>query len=259
MGPLDGRVAVVTGGGRGIGRAIASRLAADGATVVVSSRTRADLDAVVGEVEAAGGRGLAVVANALHRDDARRPVHEALAAFGSVDVVVNNVGGAVGRNHDPFAADDDAFERTITMNLTSAWWTTSAALPRMRDRGWGRVVNIGSGAAKSSTPGGRLGYTAGKHGLVGLTRQLAEATAPYGITVNCVCPGWTNTSMIDWDAIATRQGVSVEEAQAVARADNVQHRILEPEEITGMVALLVGDEGRGITGQVIGVDGGYGI
>lgn len=259
MSEASDRVAVVTGGGRGIGRAIARRLAAGGTAVVVSSRTQADLDAVVVEAEALGARGLAVVADALDRDDARRPVRAAIDTFGRVDIVVNNVGGAVGRDHDPFAADDDAFERTITMNLTSAWWTTSVALPGMRDRGWGRVVMIGSGAARASTPGGRLGYTAGKHGLVGLTRQLAEATARHGITVNCVCPGWTNTSMIDWDAIARRQGVSLEAAQAVALASNAQHRILEPEEITGMVALLVGDDGAGITGQVIGVDGGYGI
>ena len=253
------RVAVVTGGGRGIGRAIARRLGADGAAVVVSSRTRTDLEAVVAEIEAGGGRARAVVGDALDRDGARQPVREALDAFGRVDIVVNNVGGAVGRTHDPFAADDDAFERTLVMNLTSAWWTTSAALPAMRERCWGRVVNIGSGAARSSTPGGRLAYTTAKHGLVGFTRQLAEATAMDGITVNCVCPGWTNTSMIDWDAIATRQGVTLAEAQAVALGANAQHRILEPEEITGLVALLVGDEGGGITGQVIGVDGGYGI
>ena len=253
------RVAVVTGGGRGIGRAIARRLGADGNAVVVSSRTRSDLDAVVAEIEAGGGRALAVVGDALDRDGARRPVREAIDAFGHVDIVVNNVGGAVGRTHDPFAGDDDAFERTLVMNLTTAWWTTSAALPGMRERCWGRIVNIGSGAARASTPGGRLAYTTAKHGLVGFTRQLAEATGTDGITVNCVCPGWTNTSMIDWDAIAARQGVTLAEAQAVALAANAQHRILEPEEITGMVALLVGDEGGGITGQVIGVDGGYGI
>jgi 3-oxoacyl-[acyl-carrier protein] reductase len=259
MGDGRRRVAVVTGGGRGIGRAAALRLAERGHDVVVSSRTRSDLDAVVSGVESAGGRGLAVVADALDRDEARRPVLEAIAAFGRVDVLVNNVGGSVGRDHDPFTMDDDTFERTLAMNLTSAWWTASAALPGMRERGWGRIVNIGSGAAKASTPGGRLGYTAGKHGLVGLTRQLAEATAPYGITVNCVCPGWTNTSMVDWEAIAARQGVTLEEARSVALASNVQHRILEPEELTGMICLLAGDDGVGVTGQVIGVDGGYAV
>jgi NAD(P)-dependent dehydrogenase (short-subunit alcohol dehydrogenase family) len=255
----DARVAVITGAGRGIGRALAVRLAAEGATVVVSSRTRSDLDAVVASIEGSGGSGHVVVADALDREQAKRPVVEAVERFGRIDVVVNNVGGAIGADHDPFTGSDDTFERTLTMNLTSAWWTTRAALPHMRAHGWGRVVFIGSGASKSSTPGGRPAYTAAKHGLVGLTKQLARAGAPYGITVNCVCPGWTNTSLVDWDAIAARQGVSVEQAQQVALDANVQRRILEPEELCGLVALLCGDEGGGMTGQVMSVDGGYGI
>jgi NAD(P)-dependent dehydrogenase (short-subunit alcohol dehydrogenase family) len=129
----------------------------------------------------------------------------------------------------------------------------------MREQQWGRVVFIGSGASRMSTVGGRPAYVAGKHGLVGLTKQLARDTAPYGITVNCVCPGFTNTSMIDWEAIAKRTGVSVAEAQAVAFDANLQRRILEPEELGGLVSLLAGPDGSGITGQVIGVDGGYGI
>jgi NAD(P)-dependent dehydrogenase (short-subunit alcohol dehydrogenase family) len=258
-GGTEGRVAVVTGGGRGIGRAIARRLAADGAAVVVSSRTRTDLDAVVSDVERTGGRALAVVADATDRADARRPVQEAVASFGRVDILVNNVGGVVGRDHDPFTGTDDAFERTLTLNLTSAWWTTREALPHLRAQAWGRVVNIGSGSSKSSAPGSRLAYTTAKHGLVGFTRQLARLAAPYGITANCVCPGWTNTSLVDWDAIAARQGMTLEEAQADALGANLQHRILEPEELTGMVSLLASDEGAGITGQVISVDGGYGV
>lgn len=250
---------MVTGGGRGIGRAIAKRLADDGATVVVSARTASDLDAVVGEINAAGGQGLAVVANAADRDDARQPVLQAIDRFGRVDILINNVGGSAAGNHDPFDGDDAAFEDTLTLNLTSAFWTTRAALPTMRQQGWGRVVVIGSGASKSSTKAGSLGYTAAKHGLVGFTRQLAHASAPYGITVNCVCPGWTNTSLIDWDAIAKRRQVTVEEAQQVAFDANAQRRILEPEELTPMISLLVGDGGMGITGQVISVDGGYGL
>jgi NAD(P)-dependent dehydrogenase (short-subunit alcohol dehydrogenase family) len=253
------RVAVITGAGRGIGRALALRLASEGMTVVVSSRTPSDLDAVVSEIESAGGTAIAVVADALDRDDAKRPVVEAIDQTGRIDVVVNNVGGVIGSQHDPFSSSDIDFEQTLVMNLTSAWWTTSAALPRMREQRWGRIVFIGSGASKMSTFGGRPAYVAGKHGLVGLTKQLARDTAPHAITVNCVCPGFTNTSLIDWEAIAKRSGVSVAEAQSSAFDANVQHRILEPEELGGLVSLLAGPDGAGITGQVIGVDGGYGI
>lgn len=253
------RVAVVTGAGRGIGRAIATRLASDGAIVVVSARTGADLDRLVEEIQKGGGRAMAVVADASDRDGARLPVTRALADFGKVDIVVNNVGGSAKGNHDPFDGDDSAFEDTLVLNLTSAFWTTRAALTSMREHRWGRVINIGSGASKTSTKSGSLGYTTAKHGLVGFTRQLAHAAAPYGITVNCVCPGWTNTSLVNWDEIAKRRRITVEEAKRVAFEANAQGRILEPEELTPMISLLAGDDGMGITGQVISVDGGYGL
>ena len=258
MGRLLGRVAVVTGGGRGIGRALALRFAREGASVVISSRTATDLDAVLAHVAADGGSpGLAVVADASDRDDARRPVTEAHEHFGRVDILVNNVGGTVGRHHDPFTGDDESFEHTLALNVTSAWWTIRAALPVMREQQWGRVVNIGSGASKRAA--GTVAYTTAKHALVGLTRQLAAATGGHGITVNCLCPGWTNTSLLDFEKVAKRAGTTVEEAIAVAERDNAQHRVLEPEELAGMATLLVSEEGAGITGQVISVDGGYRI
>ncbi len=255
MGQLEGRVAVVTGGGRGIGRAIARRYAAEGATVVVSSRTRTDLDDVVAGIEAAGGAALAVVADALDRDHAGDPVREAVAAFGRIDVLVNNVGGSVGRVADPFTTSDEDFEATVDLCFTSAWWTTKVALPSMRDQAHGRVINIGSGASK--TTGGSLPYVAAKHALVGFTRQLAADVARFGINVNCLCPGWTNTSLVDWERIAARSGVTVEQAQEQAASTSLQHRVLEPEELAGMATLLAGPDGGGITGQVLSVDGGY--
>jgi NAD(P)-dependent dehydrogenase (short-subunit alcohol dehydrogenase family) len=255
VGQLDGRVAVVTGGGRGIGRAIALRYAREGATIVVSSRTASDLDAVVEQARRDGGDGLAVVADAGDRDSAQQPVRAALEQYGRVDVLVNNVGGSVGRGHDPFTGDFESFESTLTLNLTSAWWTSKAALPSMRDRRFGRIVNIGSGASKRASAG--LAYTAAKHGLVGLTRQLAQAVGELGITVNCLCPGWTNTSLVDWDRIARAKGVTPEQAEASSARESAQNRVLEPEELAGMAALLASAEGGGITGQVISVDGGY--
>ena len=125
----------------------------------------------------------------------------------------------------------------------------------MRARGYGRIINIGSGASRraSASPG----YTAAKHGIVGLTKQLAQDLARHGITVNCVCPGWTNTDLVSFPAIAKRSGSSEDEARASAEAESAQRRILEPGELGPMAVLLASPQGAGITGQVIGVDGGY--
>jgi NAD(P)-dependent dehydrogenase (short-subunit alcohol dehydrogenase family) len=255
MGQLDGRVAVITGGGRGIGQAIALRYAAEGATVIISSRTAADLEATLDRAGLAADRGLAVVADATDRDDSRRPVHEAIDHFGRVDVLVNNVGGTVGGNPDPFLGNDNAFEQTLVLCLTSAWWTTSAALPGMREQGFGRIINIGSGASKNT--GGTVPYVAAKHGLVGFTRQLAAAAAPHGINANVLCPGWTRTSLLDFDRIAKAKGTTAEAEEARAAGESLQRRVLDADELAGMATLLAGPDGRGITGQVISVDGGY--
>ena len=140
MGQLDGRIAVITGGGRGIGRAIALRYAQEGATVVVSSRTQADLDEVVDAM----GSGLGIVADALDKHSARRPVDAAVDTYGRIDILVNNVGGSMGHGHDPFDGDDESFEQTVMLNLVSHFWTTRAALKPMRDQHYGRIVNIPS-------------------------------------------------------------------------------------------------------------------
>ncbi len=255
MGQLDGMVAVVTGAGRGIGRAIALRYAAEGATLVASSRTKGELDDLVHVAGLGADRGVAVVADAMDRDEARRPVTEALERFGRIDIVVNNVGGHTGGSSNPFDADDAGFEKTLVLTLTSHWWTTSAALPHMRDQGRGRIICIGSGA--STHTGGSVAYTTAKHGLVGFVRQLASESARFGINVNLLCPGTTQTSLLDLDRIAERWGTTPADAEARLTADALQKRILKPEEIAGMATLLAGADGSGITGQVINVDAGY--
>ena len=252
---LAGRIAVVTGGGRGIGRAIALGMAGEGATVVVSSRTQEQLDAVVAQIKDAGGQGLAVVADAADESQARSPVVAATSEFGGVDILVNNVGGSSGGNHDPFSGDAEAFMGTLRLNLISAFWTSQEALIPMREQGYGRIINIGSGASKRAAAS--VGYTAAKHGLVGLTKQLAMAAAPHGITVNCLCPGWTNTALVDFERLGAAKGITAAEAEAEAHAESAQRRILEPEELVPMAALLASEAGGGITGQVISVDGGY--
>jgi len=249
-GRLEERVAVVTGGSRGIGAALAAALAAEGARVVVSGRTKETVEATADRIG-----GLAVVADASDSESAREPVRRALAEYGRIDILVNNVGGSAGGNPDLFEGTDAAFEQTLVLSLTSAFWATRAAAPAMREAGYGRLINIGSGSSRTASAS--PGYTAAKHGLVGLTRQLAQDLASHGITANCVCPGWTNTDLADFARIARATGTTEAEARASAEAESAQRRILEPGELGPLVVLLASPEAAGITGQVIGVDGGY--
>ena len=255
MNRLDGLVAVVTGGGRGIGRAIALEMAREGARVAISSRTRDELDSVVSEISDLGSEGLSVVADAMSRNESKEPVRRAFSHFGKVDILVNNVGGRVPGDQDPFSHDDIVFESNLVLNLTSAYWTTREVLPLMRKQQYGRILTIGSGYAKRS--GGALAYTTAKHGLIGFTRALAAQVANDHITVNCLCPGWTNTALVDWESMGESRGTDANEAYLWAASQNLQERILEPEELGPMAALLAAPESAGITGQVISVDGGY--
>ena len=259
MGRLDGRVAWVTGGGRGIGRAIALALAADGAAVAVSSRTDAELQVVAGEIGRVGGRALAVAADAMSLADTVAAEKRIAAELGGVDILVNNAGGGTGiddsEGMSPEQRDAALFAANVDLNLLSAYRASRAVLGGMVERGFGRIINIGSGYAKRS--GGGLAYTAAKHGLIGLTRAMAAEVAKQGVTVNCLCPGWTNTQLVDLDAMARARNTDVASVRSSIESENLQNRILEPEELGPMAALLAAPESAGITGQVISVDGGY--
>lgn len=257
---LENKVAWVTGGGRGIGRAIALAFAKDDGSVAVSSRTLEQLESVADEIRDCGGRGLAVRADALSFEDIRACAETIQRELGPVDILVNNAGG--GTRVDPAglspeALDDQSFVANLDLNLISAYRASKAVLPSMLERGYGRIINIGSGYAKRS--GGALAYTAAKHGLIGLTRAMAAEVGRTGVTINCLCPGWTNTQLVDLDAMAAYQKVDVEVVRERIESDNLQHRMLEPEELGPMATLLASDEAAGITGQVISVDGGYGV
>jgi 2-hydroxycyclohexanecarboxyl-CoA dehydrogenase len=250
-GRLRDRVAILTGGGRGIGRAIALGLAAEGATVVVISRSEDELDAVVADARQLGGDGLALVVDCMDGQALKRAVEDARSRLGRLDILVNNVGGLLGEVEKLAALDhdDELFEQTLFLNLTTAYYASRAALPHMVEGGYGRVVNIGSGYATHG--GGTIAYSAAKHGLVGFTRALAYQV-PAAITVNCLCPGWTDTALLGWDG-----GDGAAAAKVKAEAQTVQGRVLEPRELAPMAVLLAGPDAAGITGQTISVDGGY--
>jgi NAD(P)-dependent dehydrogenase (short-subunit alcohol dehydrogenase family) len=245
------RVAIVTGGGRGIGRAIALGLAAEGATVAVIARSQDQLDGVVAEATELGGDGIALAVDCMDGQALKEAVEDVHGRLGRLDVLVNNVGGLIGEVEKLAALDhDDAlFEQNLFLNLTTAYYASRAALPHMVEAGYGRVISIGSGYATHG--GGTISYSAAKHGVVGFTRALAYQV-PAEITVNCLCPGWTNTVMLDWAGPEAAAG-----ARAKAAAQTVQGRVLEPEELVPMATLLASPDGAGITGQVISVDGGY--
>lgn len=256
---LDGRCAWITGGGRGIGRAIALAMARQGADVAVSARTKAEIDGVANEIRSLRVSAVAVVCDAMSFDAIGECVESIRSNLGEIDILVNNAGGGTGLSDTDGLSkeqiDDRLFVANVDLNLFSAYRASRVVLPAMIERGHGRIINIGSGYAKRS--GGHPAYSAAKHGLIGLTRAMAAEVAKQGVTVNCLCPGWTNTQLVDLEAMASTRRTSVEIERTRIASENLQNRILEPEELGPMAALLAADESAGITGQVISVDGGY--
>jgi len=247
---LARRTALVTGGGRGIGAAVARRLAAAGARVVVWGRTAAEVD----EVAAAIG-GVGMPCDLADRGATDAALARLAAEVGAVDVLVNNAGIALSA---PLARTrDDDWDRLMEVNVTAAFRLCRALVPGMVERGWGRVVNLASNAGVS---GYRYSasYCASKHAMVGITRALAIDLATTGVTINAVCPGWVETRMVE-EAVSRIAGVTgrSEEQARTALADmSPQRRMLTPDEVAGMVEYLCRDEARAVHGQALLIDGG---
>lgn len=256
-GPLEGRTAVVTGPGQGIGRRIALRLASEGARLVLAGRTAAPLDAVRAEIEAAGGSARAVPT------DLRDPAHvEALAAAvrevaGAADVVISN-SGVPGPTAELWKTDPEDWDETFRVNVRGAFLLCRALLPDMIGRGAGSIVVIGSATGKRPLAM-RTPYAASKAALIGLVRTLAAETGPHGVRVNLVSPGPVAGDR--FDAVVERQaeasGISVAEARAHFLDDVPLRRVSDADDVAGTVAFLAGDDARAITGEDVNVSSGW--
>lgn len=248
---LSGKHALVTGGGSGIGASIAKTLAKAGVQVTICGRRKELL-----EQTAAGGNTISAVVADVTDEAAMTKLHQqAQSAYGGFDIVVANAGGAESAPAEKVSAE--LWNKTLNLNLTGAFFSVKPALADMRERGWGRIVFIASTAGLKAYPY-VAPYVAAKHGVVGLARALALETAKNGITVNAVCPGFTETPLIEQTVrrIVGKTGRSEADARNVLAANNPQARIIAPQEVADVVLWLCNAGSASITGQAISVSGG---
>jgi 3-hydroxybutyrate dehydrogenase len=255
MGRLEGKKALVTGASRGIGRAIALRLATEGAHVTAGLRNEADAPGILSALETAGQPGAAVLLDVTDPASVATAVERAARPDRRLDILVNNAGLSGPTPLGGDARSDEKWARILDVNLTGTWRVCRAAYPFLADGG--RIVNLSSvsgrfGVAKNGA------YCASKHGVIGLTRALALELAPRRITVNAVCPGWVDTDMgrRGIGQVGKLAGVTDAEAFALAAKMAPLGEVLKPEEVAGFVAYLASDDACNMTGQAVVLDGG---
>jgi 3-hydroxybutyrate dehydrogenase len=252
---LSGKVALITGGSKGIGLAIAHALAQEGASIAVAARNAADLEQAANELRTSGARVASAVCDVTDTDQVNELASAVNETLGPIDILVNNAG--IAGSHKFLNHPDELWERLLRVNLTGTYNVCKAVVPVMIERRWGRVINIASIASKA---GARYmtAYTASKHGVLGLTRALAVELLPYNITVNAICPGYVDTPMTETTIanIVRLTGRSEAEARKSIEGMSPQNRLIEPEEIAAVALMLAAETARGITGQAINVDGG---
>ena len=252
---LSGRAALVTGAGRGIGRAIAVALAAEGVRVALGARTRSELDEAVRHIRAAGGEAAAFEGDLAQRSEPARLVAEVVRELGPVDILVNNAGVGSSANPKPVTDfDDDFWDLSLAVNLTAPYRLSRAVLPGMIERKHGRIITVASINSRRPSLHGAA-YAASKHGVLGLMRTIAMETAADGVTANCICPGpvvsLMNDKRMEYDA--KRLG------RDLAEHERLQTPIggrLVPEDIAPMAVYLASDAARMITGQAYNICGG---
>jgi NAD(P)-dependent dehydrogenase (short-subunit alcohol dehydrogenase family) len=252
---LQGRHALVTGGGRGIGAGIVRALAAQGAKVSMLGRTAATLEVLAAELKAAGATIFCTTADVSKRESVDAAFAAARAMLGPIEILINNAGQAIS---SPITKRDDAlWERLLAINLSGTYFGMQAALPEMMQSGFGRIVNIASTAGLTGYPY-VAAYCAAKHGVVGLTRAVAREVATRNITVNAVCPGYTDTDLVREAAakISAVTGRKLEDALQAMTKSNPQGKLVHPDEVANAVTWLCLPGSESVTGQSIIVAGG---
>ncbi|MCH7800962.1 MAG: SDR family oxidoreductase [Chloroflexi bacterium] len=240
------RVAIVTGAGRGMGRAVAHRLAVGGAKLVVNDMASDSAEAVASELRDSGVEAVAAPGDISKSPDVRRMVDTAIENYGTVHILVNNAG--ILRPTAVIDIEEDEWDLVVSVNLRGTYLCSRAVLPAMREAGWGRIVNFSSTAGKNVSTVGGAHYTAAKAGILGFTRHLAKEEAGYGITVNSVCPGLIDTEMV-------RTTIDPDLTKAYAASFPIP-RLGEPEEVAELVAFLASDRAAYITGASLDINGG---
>jgi ketoreductase len=252
---LSGKVAIVTGGGTGIGKAMAALLCKSGAKVAIVSRNLAHIDPAAAELTKLGLSALALRMDVRNKADVQRAVADVASKWGAIHILVNNAGiSGMSRIDDE---DDGKWHDIIDTNLNGMYLITKEVLKRIPDHAGGRIINISSVLGKFGVPG-YSAYCTTKHGTIGFTRALALEVVQRGITVNAICPGWVDTEMaaLGIDESAARQGITPEQFKAQAVAAVPIQRFLDADEIAELVGYIASDAARGITGQALNICGG---
>ena len=247
---LEGRVAIITGAGHGIGKAYALRLAEEGAKVVIAEIDAAAARAVAAELGAAGRQALAVATDVSDRSSVDEMARRAIESFGRIDVLVNNAAifATVPMSRAPFDQIDPAeWDRMMAVNLRGTWLASCAVIPQMRRQRYGKIINISSGTALKGSAS-RIHYVTSKAGILGFTRTLAREVGGDNICVNCVAPGSTLSEEHPDEGVLKMRGA--------AATDRALRRVQKPEDLVGAVAFFASSDSDFITGQTLVVDGG---